>query len=67
MIITLNNTKTELDQTSLSIAELIELKNYTFKMLVVKLNGQLVRKEQYIDTMVNDGDTVNILHLISGG
>jgi len=67
MIITLNNTQTEFNCEKLSIADIIELKSFTFKMLVVKLNGKLIVKEDFSNTFVTDGDNVMILHLISGG
>ena len=36
-------------------------------MLVIKLNDTLVKKEDYQHTLVNEGDKIDILHLISGG
>lgn len=51
----------------MTVNELIKARNYTFKMLVTKVNGQLVRVEERDTVMVRDGDKVDILHLISGG
>lgn len=67
MNITLNNRKETLDATELSVGELLKLKNFTFKMLVVKVNGKVVRKHEYESTMIKDGDEVTVLHLITGG
>ncbi len=67
MKITLNNRIETFDKTSLSIAEIIRLKNFTFKLLVTKINGQLIKKEEREQARVKDGDQVVILHLISGG
>ncbi|HNX44916.1 MAG TPA: sulfur carrier protein ThiS [Bacteroidales bacterium] len=67
MKIILNNREEILDQHSLTISELLKVKNFSFKMLVVKINGNLVRKNEYDITRVNDGDDVMVLHLISGG
>lgn len=47
--------------------ELLKVKNFTFKMLVVKINGKLVKKNEYDDSFIHDGDEVMVLHLISGG
>jgi sulfur carrier protein len=52
---------------SFSVRELLELMKYTFPMIVVKINGRLVRKEDYERVFVGDGDTVEAIHLISGG
>jgi sulfur carrier protein len=67
MQIILNNTPEELPGESLTIRDILRIKNYTFPNLVVKINGQLVRKPQYESSIVQDGDKVEIIHLISGG
>ena len=67
MKITLNNNPETLDVACCSVDELLKIKNFTFKMLIVKINGQLVKKEDYNKAKIQEGDDVNILHLISGG
>jgi len=67
MQITLNNTKETIEKDTISFDELIKLKNFTFKMLVTKLNGNLVRKEDRANTYISENDDVIVLHLISGG
>ena len=67
MKIILNNNHEEFDREALTISELLAVKNFTFKMLVIKINGNLVSKAAYDTTMVHDGDEVHVLHLISGG
>lgn len=67
MTITLNNRTESFDETKMTVEELIEKKNFTFKMLVTKINGKLVKKEDRNKTMIHDGDDVTVLHLVSGG
>ncbi len=67
MEILLNNRKESIDKDEISLAELIQIKNFTFKLLVTKINGALVRKDERAEAPVRDGDEVNILHMISGG
>jgi thiamine biosynthesis protein ThiS len=67
MKITLNNNPETFPEDKLTINEVLERKNFTFKMLVIKLNGTLVQKTDYNETSVKDGDDLNVLHLISGG
>ena len=67
MKITLNNTEENIEKEVLSITEIMAYKNFTFKMLVVKLNGTFIPKDNYSHTFVRDGDELVILHLISGG
>lgn len=52
---------------SISVTELLNLKRYSFKMLVVKINDTLVRKENYSTATIKNGDNVQVIHLISGG
>jgi len=68
MKITLNNRSEELslDQ-SITLSDLIVLKNFTFKFLVTKINGRLIKKDQRSSARIHDGDNVEIIHLISGG
>lgn len=67
MKITLNNRQEEFEAEELTIDELLKLKNFTFKMLVVKINGKVIRKHEYNTKAVKHGDNVTVLHLISGG
>ncbi|MEI6433496.1 MAG: sulfur carrier protein ThiS [Bacteroidota bacterium] len=67
MKIILNNNQEEFSSDILTISELLTLKNFTFKMLVIKINGKLVKKTEYNFATIIDGDEVHVLHLISGG
>ena len=67
MKIILNNTAEEFQQDELTVNELLKLKKYSFRMLVVKINGSLVKKEEYDTATIHAGDDVMILHLVSGG
>lgn len=67
MKITLNNRDESFPHDKLSISEILELKNYTFKMMVIKINGKLIKKTERNTAQVTDGDDVQILHMISGG
>jgi sulfur carrier protein len=67
MKITVNNTPETVGGNSLTVNQLLQLKNYTFKMLIVKINGSLVQKGDYDTAVIHEGDDVSVLHLISGG
>ena len=67
MNITLNNRPQFFEANKLTIDEILKLKKFSFKMLVIKVNGKLIKKKQYDVQEVIDGDNVQILHLISGG
>jgi len=67
MKIILNNSEEFVDRERLTISDLMTMKNYNFKMMVVKINGELVKRNEYGDTLINDGDDVMVLQLVSGG
>jgi sulfur carrier protein len=67
MHIDLNNSPDQLPGESLTIRDILRIKNFTFPNLVVKINGKLIRKPEYDSAMVQEGDKVEIIHLISGG
>ncbi|MBP7222368.1 MAG: sulfur carrier protein ThiS [Sedimentibacter sp.] len=51
----------------LTIEKIMEIKKYTFSKIIVKVNGNHIEKEEYASTIVNDGDVVEIIHLLAGG
>jgi sulfur carrier protein len=67
MKIVLNNREEEFDSSQLTVNELLAIKNFTFRMLVVKINGDLVKRHEFDQKFVRDGDEVMVLHLITGG
>ena len=68
MEIVLNNRNDKIDGVNqMTVQELLDVKNFTFKFLVVKINGNVVRPGEYNEAIIKDGDKVSIIHLISGG
>ncbi len=68
MQITLNNKSEQIpDRAKMTIGELLQYKDFTFKFLVVRVNGKNVRPGEYDSTQVTEGDNVQVIHLISGG
>ena len=50
-----------------TVAALLKEAGFVFPLLVVRVNGALVERAAYGSSPVRDGDTVEILHLVSGG
>ncbi len=67
MKIILNNREEEFSVTSLTVKEMLELKKFTFRMRIVKINGVLIPKKRYDTTFIREGDNVQMLYLMSGG
>ena len=51
----------------MNIDLILKRKKYTFRMLVVKVDGKLIKKTEYDKTFVQPGADVKVIHLISGG
>jgi sulfur carrier protein len=67
MKILLNNREEEFDGDRISVSEMLEVKKYSFKLRIIKINGILIPKEDFITTMINNNDNVQMLYLMSGG
>ena len=67
MKITLNNRKEIFKEENITINDLLRIKNYSFKFIITTVNGKLVKKPDRDKFIINDGDIVNTIHLISGG
>lgn len=69
MNIILNHREDVLDtpKESLTINELLKLKKFSFTRLVVKINGTLIKRENFDSASFKENDNVEIIHMISGG
>ena len=68
MKITLNSKPEDIvGYTQLSVKELLKVKNFTFKFLAVRINNKPILPSEFDTAIIPDGDTVVVLHLISGG
>jgi len=67
MKILLNNREEELTGDSVSVREMLEMKKFTFRMRIIKINGELITKEMYDSALIHEGDDVQMLYLMSGG
>ena len=52
---------------NMTIDVILKKMNYTFKMLIVKVNGKLIKKTEYSTIIIPAAVNVEIIHLISGG
>jgi len=65
-MIKVNNTPFPYED-KMSIDDILKKKRYMDHMIVVKINGNHVRPEDYKTRTVNDGDDVKVIHLFGGG
>ena len=67
MKITLNNREEEFEADSMTISTMLEIRKFTFRMRIIKINGGLIPRDKYGSTVIHDGDNVQMLYLMSGG
>lgn len=52
---------------ALSVRAILDIKHWSFPLIIARLNGELVPREAYSETMVKEGDRLELYHLVSGG
>ncbi len=57
----------ETQRDSITISELLKIKSFTYKQLIVKVNDVLILNENYSTTSIKGGDNVMVIHLMTGG
>ena len=66
--ITVNGKEQTIEQSAISLLELIQLNNVKQpEMVSVQLNGEFVIREQYDTTEIKEGDEVDFLYFMGGG
>ena len=50
-----------------SIAEYLATTNYDMKRIAVERNGDIVPKAQYGETVLQDGDSLEVVSFVGGG
>ena len=50
-----------------TIAEYLATTNFDPKRIAVERNGDIVPKSQYADTLLQDGDNIEIVSFVGGG
>lgn len=66
MVVKLNGVACDLpDRTT---AEgLLDLKKFSRSYMAFELNGEIVPKRRFSETVLKDGDSVEVIHLVGGG
>ncbi|MBQ2725432.1 MAG: sulfur carrier protein ThiS [Clostridia bacterium] len=57
----------ELDIAGKTLAEYLAVANYDPKRIAVERNGEIVPKAKYGETVLEDGDNVEIVRFVGGG
>ena len=65
-MVTINGNQTTFS-TDLTVAEYLEQNNYQTNRIVVELNEEILPKYSYSDTMLKDGDRLEVVTFVGGG
>ena len=50
-----------------TVAEYLESENYRMERIVVEINGNIIPKNTYAETILKDGDAVEVVSFVGGG
>ena len=65
-MITVNGKPIQL-ASEMSVADYLEQNNYQIKRIAVELNEEILPKYSYSDTMLKDGDRLEVVTFVGGG
>ena len=51
----------------MTVADVLKVCRYTYPMIIVSINGQMVSRDQYPARKVNDNDEIKAIHIFGGG
>ncbi|MBP5405616.1 sulfur carrier protein ThiS [bacterium] len=57
----------EIDAAGRTVSEIIEKEGYNAARLAVELNGNIVPKAKYAETVVRENDVIEIVRFVGGG
>jgi len=62
------NNRDEIEwEEGLTVSDLLDRLDYTFPRLIVKINGEVIPKEEFASRTVPDQADVQVIHLLAGG
>lgn len=67
MLLMINGKSTELTDDNRTLADLISLPEWSGRLMIIERNGEIVSKENYKDTLLSEGDRIELVHFVGGG
>ena len=61
------NTEDSAWHPGVTVRALLDEKLFTFRHIIVRVNGEFVPEDEYEKQLIQDGDDVLVLHLMAGG
>ncbi|WP_019912022.1 sulfur carrier protein ThiS [Paenibacillus sp. HW567] len=50
-----------------TVADLLSLPEWNGRLVIVELNGEIVSKDSYGETLLSEGDRIELVHFVGGG
>ncbi|MCI5936474.1 MAG: sulfur carrier protein ThiS [Eubacterium sp.] len=51
----------------LSVAQMVEKEGYTIGRIALEINGTIISKNDYNDTVLHSGDVIEVVSFVGGG
>ncbi len=51
----------------LSVAQMVEKEGYTIGRIALEINGTIISKNDYNDTILHSGDVIEVVSFVGGG
>lgn len=67
MLLMINGKSTEVTDDNRTLADLISLPEWSGRLMIIERNGEIVSKENYRDTILSEGDRIELVHFVGGG
>ena len=57
----------ELDAAGMTVSQYLDGTDYDRRRIAIERNGQILPKAQYDETILEDGDSIEVVSLVGGG
>lgn len=64
--ITLNGAEMEVDAGQ-TLGQLVDARGLERRMIAIEYNGEIIPRLDYDDTPINEGDVLEVVHMVGGG
>ena len=57
----------ELDAAGMTVSQYLDRTDYDRRRIAIEINGQILPKAQYDETILEDGDSIEVVSFVGGG
>ncbi|UQZ35937.1 thiamine biosynthesis protein ThiS [Paenibacillus sp. PK3_47] len=67
MNLIINGKTADIEDSCRTVADLLGRPEWEGRLILVELNGEIVGRDIYGDTQLNEGDRIELVHFVGGG